>query len=30
MILDTGNNSMELETDTIGGKVTLSYYPAFF
>ena len=30
MILDAGVNSMELETDTIGGKVTLSYYPAFF
>ena len=30
MILDAGNNSMELETDTIGGKVTLSYYPAYF
>ena len=30
MILDAGDNSMELETDTIGGKVTLSYYPAFF
>ena len=30
MILDAGDNSMELETDKIGGKVTLSYYPAFF
>ena len=30
MILDAGNNSMELETDTIGGKVTLSFYPAYF
>ena len=30
MILDAGDNSMELKTDTIGGKVTLSYYPAFF
>ena len=30
MNLDAGDNSMELETDTIGGKVTLSYYPAFF
>ena len=30
MILDAGDNSMELETDTIGGKVTLSYYPAYF
>ena len=30
MILDAGVNSMELETDTIGGKVTLSYYPAYF
>ena len=30
MILDAGDNSIELETDTIGGKITLSYYPAFF
>ena len=30
MILDARDNSIELETDTIGGKVTLSYYPAFF
>ena len=30
MILDAGVNSMELATDTIGGKVTLSYYPAYF
>ena len=30
MILDAGDNSMELETDTIGGKVTLAYYPVFY
>ena len=30
MILDAGTNSMELETDVIGGKITLSYYPAYF
>ena len=30
MILDAGNNSMELETETIGGQVTIEYYPAFF
>ena len=30
MILDAGDNSMELETDVIGGKITLSYHPAFF
>ena len=30
MILDAGSNSMELETDVIGGKITLSYYPAYF
>jgi hypothetical protein len=30
MILEAGNNSMELETDTIGGRVTLEYYPAFY
>ena len=30
MILDAGNNSMELETDTIGGQVTLDYYSAFY
>ena len=30
MILDAGNNSMELETGVIGGKITLSYYPAYF
>ena len=30
MILDAGNNSMELETNTIGGRVTLEYYPAYF
>ncbi len=30
MILDAGANSMTLETDTIGGSVTLAYYPAFY
>lgn len=30
MILDAGDNSMELETETIGGSVTLEYYPAFY
>ncbi len=30
MMLDAGNNSMTLETDTIGGSVTLEYYPAFY
>ena len=30
MILDAGDNSMKLETDVVGGKITLSYYPAFF
>lgn len=30
MILDAGNNSMELETDTISGSVTLEYHPAFY
>ena len=30
MILDAGNNSMELETDMTGGNATLEYYPAFF
>ena len=30
MILDAGNNSMELETETIGGSATLEYYPAFY
>ena len=30
MILDAGNNSMTLETDTTGGSVTLAYYPAFY
>jgi hypothetical protein len=30
MILDAGDNSMELETETTGGKVTLEYYPAFY
>jgi len=30
MILNAGNNSMELETDSLGGRVTLDYYPAFY
>ena len=30
MILDAGNNSLELETDVIGGRVTIEYYPAYF
>ena len=30
MILDAGNNSMELESETTGGSVTLEYYPAFY
>ena len=30
MILEAGNNSIEFETDTIGGRVTLEYYPAFY
>jgi hypothetical protein len=30
MILDAGDNSMELETDTIGGSVIVEYYPAFY
>ena len=30
MILDAGNNSMALETDTTGGSVTLDYTPAFY
>ena len=30
MILDAGNNSMELETYTIGGMITFEYYPAFY
>ena len=30
MILDAGNNSMELETDVVGGSVTLAYFPAFY
>ncbi len=30
MILEAGNNSMKLETDMIGGRVTLEYYPAFY
>jgi Phage tail protein. len=30
MILEAGNNNMELETDTIGGRITFEYYPAFY
>jgi len=30
MILDAGNNTMELATETTGGSVTLEYYPAYF
>ncbi len=30
MILDAGDNSLEMETETIGGNVTIQYYPAFF
>jgi hypothetical protein len=30
MILDAGDNSMELETETTGGGVTIQYYPAYF
>lgn len=30
MILDAGDNSMELDSETIGGSVTLEYYPAFY
>ena len=30
MILNAGNNSMELESDTTGGRVTLEYYPAYY
>lgn len=30
MILEAGNNRMELTTDTIGGRITLEYYPAFY
>ena len=30
MILDAGNNNLELETDVIGGRVTIEYYPAYF
>ena len=30
MILDAGENSMELVTDTVGGQVTLEYHPAYF
>lgn len=30
MILDAGDNSMELESETTGGSVTIQYYPAFY
>ena len=30
MILDAGENSLELETETIGGSIMIQYYPAFF
>ena len=30
MILDAGTNSMELETETVGGRVTIEYYPVYF
>jgi len=30
MILEAGNNIMELKTDTIGGRISLEYYPAFY
>ena len=30
MILDAGDNSMELETETIGGSISIAYYPAFY
>jgi len=30
MILEAGNNSMELETETTGGRITLEYYPVFY
>ena len=30
MILGAGSNSIEIETDTIGGRVTLEYYPAYY
>ena len=30
MILDAGDNGMELETETIGGSITIQYYPAFY
>ena len=30
MILDAGDNSMALETETTGGSVALDYYPAFY
>lgn len=30
MILDAGDNSLELATETTGGSVTLEYYPAYF
>ena len=30
MILDAGDISLELETETIGGSIMIQYYPAFF
>ena len=30
MILDAGDNTMELETETIGGSVTIEYYRTFY
>ena len=30
MILDAGDNSLELETETIGGSIMIQYYPAYF
>jgi len=30
MILDASDNSMELESETTGGSVTIQYYPAFY
>ena len=30
MILDAGENSLELETETIGGSIMIQYYPAYF
>lgn len=30
MILNAGNNNMEFATDTVGGRVAIEYYPAYF